>query len=516
MTEIIKETFLAYHSALSLKQRIQIALLVGAFVFASGSVMPVMVKTWSRPDYSHGFLVPLISLYFIWLKRKELKEIPIVPNFTGGITILISGGLILILSKIGGVAIVQLSSIIIIITGIVLLLLGKKYLQALSFPLGYLFFAVPILDLVLYNISWPLQLFFAKTASILLTFCNIPVFQNAQYLELPNHTLEIVAECSGLSFLVSFTAIGIPLAYFTQRNWLSRALLVAFAVICCLLANLLRITLIGIWTYYGGRYVHGPLHIFTGFFISVVGFVFLFAGAWMLRKTVPCKIKKSSASQRVPLEVIPDDKKFNRAWLLALLILICLGTYVYLYKPYPIPLNRALHELPLTIGEWQGSDMSSYTEGFKAEGADSELIRSYRNAIGREVKLYIGYFESQNQGKEMIYYKLQMLYNNAQEITVQTDPHRTIHINKVVVPDGPDKASLVLYWHDLQGKSVPNRYEAKFLTTIDGLVHRRTNGAIVMVFSNRLGLKEIDRAFNDEIGFVQKIVPVLRNYFPQY
>ena len=280
---------------------IKISLLIILFLFAIGSIIPIMIKVWSRYDYSHGFVIPLISLYFVWLKREKLKKIPILPNYLGGMIILGLGSLMLMLSTIGSVVIVQLLSIIVIITGLILLILGTQQLKALSLPVAYLILAVPVFDLFYDKISFPIQVFLAKVTSPILNFCDVPVFQNAQYLELPAHTLEIAPECSGLSFLISFIAIGIPLAYFTQKSLLRRLLLIAFAIFCCIASNILRITLIGLWTYYSGKNVHGPLHIFIGAFISVIGFIFLFIGAWFFAEVRPGQQKKQQIKRSSPI-----------------------------------------------------------------------------------------------------------------------------------------------------------------------------------------------------------------------
>ena len=507
---------LAEKSYLSSRLVFRIVLLIGAFFFACSSTFPIMVKVWSRWDYNHGFLVPFISLYLIWHERNRLRNIPIQPSMISGIGILAIGSLILILGKIGSVVVVELFATIIVIVGIVLSLFGGKYLKALLLPISYLIFMVPILDLVYYKISWPLQIISAKTVATLLGFFNLDIVQKAQYLELPTILLEIAPECSGISFLISFVAIGLPLAYFTQRSWLRRILFVSFAIFCCIFANLLRITLITLWSYYGGEYVHGPLHIFIGLFISLVGFTFLFIGTLIFAETPLKTMEISRISEGVPSSINFDVAKFNRVWIISIILLLCLGSYLYLYKANPVPLKNSLEDLQVTMGKWKVDNIYSDGEIFdnKLKGANTNLTRTYINPSGHEVKLHIEYFESQDQNKEFIHYTLQMLYDHAQEIKIPVTLDKVIRINKILVADGPENAFPVLYWYDMYGKIVANRYIAKFKTALDGLIQGRTNGAIVIVYSNSKSPKEIEQTFNDEIDFVKKIIPVLDNYLP--
>ena len=90
-----------------------------------------------------------------------------------------------------------------------------------------------------------------------------------------------------MNFLVSIMAIAIPLSYLTIRKWQRKLALLCSAVFIGVFANVLRVALIGYWTFYTGGDVHGPLHIFQGFFVSAFGFVVLFILAWLLSDGSP-------------------------------------------------------------------------------------------------------------------------------------------------------------------------------------------------------------------------------------
>ena len=264
---------------------VKVSLLIGAFVFAYGRVMFSLIDTWARDDYSHGFLVPLISFYFVWTERNKLRQLPIQPNIFGGLVLTLMGALMLIMGEIGGVVIIQELSLIIVLPGLVMMIFGKKYLKALSLPLAYLILMVPILDEIIARIHWPFQLLSATIAAKLLEIFNIPLIEKAQYLELPNITLKVAEECSGIRYLISIVAVGIPLAYFTQKKKWKKTVLVIAAVIIAILSNGVRVGLIGLWSYYHQSYaIHGPFHVFQGFFVSMIGFIFLFIGAWFLNR----------------------------------------------------------------------------------------------------------------------------------------------------------------------------------------------------------------------------------------
>jgi len=492
----------------------KLGLLGAVFIFSYFGAITLLVNTWlNRDDYSHGFLVPIISLYFIWVDRKRLMHIPIRPNLIGGMVLTFIGSFILLVGNISSVAILQQLSILVVIPGLVLLLLGTRYLKALSLPLGYLILMVPILDIVLDRIQWPFQLFSAMLSTKLLNLINIPVFRSANFLELPNITLEIAEVCSGVKYLVSIVAIGIPLAYFTQKLWWRRILLLGIAVLIGILVNGFRVVLIGIWAYNGGEVLHGPLHMFQGLFVSVVGFIFLFFIVYIFSKIFPLDNKETESRQNILSgKNSYDARRFNRAWLCAIIILLSLAGYLYTYSPKKIQLKVNLNQLPLTVGQWRGKQLPHKGMILEAPGADVNITRVYRNTSGQEIMLYVGYFEDQYQNKELINYKLSKLYRNVEEIEILTNVQK-IQVNKTIFSENRNKY-LALYWYDLNGQIVANRYMAKLESAFDGLVQRRTNGAIVVLYGRLSGNSDEAELIEDEKDFARQLFPILVNFLP--
>ena len=73
---------------------------------------------------------------------------------------------------------------------------------------------------------------------------------------------------------------------------------------------------------------------------------------------------------------------------------------------------------------------------------------------------------------------------------------------------------MVLYWYDLNGRAVASRYKAKFLTSVDGLIRGRTNGAIIMLYSQVKNADKTDEVFRNEDDFAKIMLNILGNYLP--
>lgn len=493
---------------------LKLGLLSALFIFVYFETIISFIRTWSgRDDYSHGFIVPFVSLYFVWVDRERLRSLPVSPNIAAGFSLTVLGAVMLFLGTIGSVVMVQQMSIIIILPGLVLLLLGTKHLKALLLPLGYLVFMVPsILDLITGRIHWPFQVFSATIAAKILTIVNIPVHQNSVFLDLPNITLEVANVCSGVRYLISIVALGIPLAILTQKAWSKRIMLVAFAVAIGIITNPVRIALIGLWAYNGGEIVHGPGHLFQGFFVSQVGFVFLFITAWLMKNSKSSKTEAENKPKDNICNLTAQSKKFNRALLIAVLVMSFLGITGYWYEPVPIPLKQPLYEIPYNIGEWRGESLDADQRAYKEIKADIDIYRVYSNPSKRQISLYIGYFEAQKQNRELIYYKYKELYNNSEEIRVAASPQKSMQVNKTILKDKSHKY-LVLYWYDVNGKNITDRYMVKFYTALNGFLKRQTNGAIIMLSSKLSGNDGIEDVLQDELEFTRELTPLLSDYF---
>jgi exosortase len=279
-------------------------LVILAFSLLYTPTIVSMVQRWSNADdYNHAFLIPFVSGYFVWLKRHQLAALVPKPRLGWGVPVVVLAGTMLAIGQLGHVVTLQHLSFFIMVIGLILLLLGTQLLRVLLLPVLYLLFMIPILDEVIDRIHWPFQVLAASIGSWTLQMLGYSVLREVQYLHLPRITLEVADLCSGVRYLISVIAVGIPLAYLTLRSWHRRALLIAFGIIIAILANSLRVSLIGIWVYHGaGTMIHGPLKLMQGLFVAWAGFITLFLGARLLAD------RPRSASSRSIDASLPPSK----------------------------------------------------------------------------------------------------------------------------------------------------------------------------------------------------------------
>jgi exosortase len=260
-------------------------LIVGLVIFLYQEVLWGLGSDWNNdPDYSHGFLVPFLSVYFIWERWNVLIDEMPSPSIWG-IGLLSLGLFSLVVGLIGAELYVQRMSLVVVLSGLVLLILGWKYLWLLSLPIGFLIFMIPLPAIVVNTIAFPLQLFAAQTASFCLFSLGIPVLREGNLIMLASTTLEVAEACSGLRSLLSLLALGTVYGYFSQDVMWKRWMLVILSVPIAIIANAARVSGTGILAhYFGPEAAEGFYHTFEGWLVFVVAFVLLFVCGLVLGK----------------------------------------------------------------------------------------------------------------------------------------------------------------------------------------------------------------------------------------
>lgn len=242
---------------------------------------------WIDPNYSHGFLIPFIAGYFVWERRGNLKEVEVKPC-NWGLLLLLLGIAALLISTIGAELFIMRSSLILVIAGLILFLLGKDYFRILLFPLAFLLFMVPLPYLIYDSVAFPLKLYAAKVSTSVLHFADIPVLREGNIIVLPTTTLEVADACSGIRSLISLLALGVVYAYFTQRALWKRVVLVAATIPIAIFTNVFRLVIAGFLAHrFNPDLAEGFFHGISGWLIFIVAFMILFGLGLILTKLAP-------------------------------------------------------------------------------------------------------------------------------------------------------------------------------------------------------------------------------------
>jgi len=252
-------------------------ILVFLFIFAYFPTLQWMWERWFERDsyYSHGILIPFLTILLIWQKRDVLKRIKVEPS-PWGLRLFIAGIIIHAASLLFRVYFTSGFSMIIVLAGIILTVWGKNILKEVAFPVIFLIFMVPLPLVTVINASFQLKLLSAKMAAATLDVINIPAIQQGSYIRMSNASVVVDDVCSGLRSLIALMALGAILAYWMRSGKIKKTVLFISSIPVALIANMFRImALATICEFWGAKYITGFVHDLLGFLVFILAFFFL-------------------------------------------------------------------------------------------------------------------------------------------------------------------------------------------------------------------------------------------------
>jgi exosortase len=235
-----------------------------------------LAEEWEKDEnYSYGYLIAPLALYFAWERKDLLRKLPVRGSAWG--LLLIGLALLVFLTGImGAVNYLARFSVVILVPGVVLYLLGWRFARALLFPMIFLALMVPPPYFIWAQIATPLQEFAARTAEWSLFWLRVPVLRTGNVITLANTQLEVAEACSGLRSLMALFTTGIVFAYFFARTAPQQLLIVFASVPIAIFVNAARVTGTGWLAYhYGTRVATGYYHQLEGFGMFLVAFALL-------------------------------------------------------------------------------------------------------------------------------------------------------------------------------------------------------------------------------------------------
>lgn len=255
-----------------------------------GAIVPPMIRDWATDEnYSHGFLIPVISAYILWTKRGELAAAARVGSGSAlGLLLCLGALATFVVGRAGAEFFLQRSSLVLLLLGLALWFWGWPVFRIALGPLAFLFFMVPLPYLIYDAIAFPLKLFAAKVATESLFYLGVPVFREGNIIHLASQTLEVADACSGIRSLVSLVALGVVYAYFTEPVLWKRVAIVVSTIPIAIASNVFRVAGTGLLAHHvGAEAAEGFFHTFSGWLVFVVAFVLLFAVGGALKLLPP-------------------------------------------------------------------------------------------------------------------------------------------------------------------------------------------------------------------------------------
>ena len=257
--------------------RVQAVALLLLLLWLYHSILYRLAAQWGNdPNFSHGYFVPAFAFYVLWSGRAKLKAITPAPSWAG-IAFVVLGLLLLVLGVLGVELFTERVSLLVLLGGLTVVFFGWKLFRAVLFPWAFLFLMIPLPNLVMQKVTFPLQLLASRLATVMLRGIGIAVNLQGNVINLASTTLEVIEACSGIRSLLSLITLAIIYGYLMEKRIWVRVVLACSAVPIAVFANGFRIFGTGVLAqYWDPDKAQGFFHEFQGWLIFVVSLILLF------------------------------------------------------------------------------------------------------------------------------------------------------------------------------------------------------------------------------------------------
>lgn len=506
---------------------------IGVIIFAAlcvsyYSAITHMVEVWeSKEEYGHGFLIPLLSVFFVWQKKNELAK----ADFSGswiGYLIVLFGLLLAIAGQLATIFVIVQYALVIIVIGLVYSYLGYNSFKKIAVPLFMLFLMIPLPVFLYQGLSSALQLLSTKIGVGVIRLFDISVFVEGNVIDLGQYKLQVVEACSGLRYLFPLLTLGLIAAYiFKQPVW-KRVVLFLSTVPITVFMNSFRIGVIGVTVeYWGSDMAEGFLHDFEGWVVFMSCIAILMLEMWVLLRIGSSKMSFSEAfSLDFPEKAETDDGVVERRTptsLMASMVTVILVAGAVLAMPEHeeiVPDRKNYQEFPMVVGEWQGKSDILETYFIDTLKLSDYALINYIGSENKAINFYSAFYNSQKSGASA-HSPRSCIPGGGWKIA----SHEVVTVDGVEISSVPLKVNrlviqknevkqLVYYWFQQRGRIVTDEYAMKWYLLWDSMTRERTDGALMRITTLVDQYDSLDKADARLKAFVTEIAPIVPEYVP--
>lgn len=249
--------------------------------------MAALAQRWvGEADYSHCFLVPAFSAYYLWTRRKDLEGLSLVGSWWGLAFFFVAAAMRWT-SWYFYYPLIDAPSLIPCLAGIALLAGGWSALRWALPGILYLIFMMPLPGAIGSLLSHPMQRVATNASTWVMQLIGVPAIARGNVIWLTTGRIGVVEACSGLRMLMVFMAMTVAAALLLKRPLWEKAFVTLSAVVIAIVSNVFRITLTAIvYEYISQNLAEKVFHDLAGLMMMPVAVSFLLLELWLLSQVL--------------------------------------------------------------------------------------------------------------------------------------------------------------------------------------------------------------------------------------
>ena len=503
---------------------------LGALLFFQDGFAELL-RAWQLPEYSHGPLIPVLSLF---LFLRQLKEVPVEPGAKPdrwpGVAVVALALAMAVLGIATQIPDIVAYGIIVWVGGILLVSFGWRTGKHFWPPVLHLVYMLPLPAVLYFQISTSLQLVSSELGVWFLRLLGVPVFLDGNIIDLGVYKLHVAEACSGLRYLFPILSFSYIFAVLYRGPMWHKAVLLISAAPITVLMNSVRIGIAGfIVNHYGIEWVEGFSHFFEGWVIFLSCIVILFGLARLMLMLNPQKMSLAEALDLDTEGLVPQARRVllvqpSRAMITAAVLTLGAGlAWQALPERAPVVPDRDPFVLfPRQVGDWSQTGPAQSLEASVARvlAADDYHSVSFDTpGAAAPVGLFMAWYADQTDGGT--HSPQDCLPGAGWEIAwlerVDLGPElgldREVPVNRAIVQKGEARL-MVYYWIDQQGRMITGDFGAAVYTILDRASTGRTDTGLVRLTTPILeGEQDQDAALRLN-ALARDLLPNLPRFFP--
>lgn len=505
--------------------------LSGVAVFWSGFF--ALFDAWVTPEYSHGPLIPILSLYlFLRHLRADGAGPQVVTDRGPGIAIIIFAMMVAQVGNIARIPDIVTYAMIVWTYGVLTTIFGWSYGRRYWPPVLHLVFMLPLPSFLYWQVSINLQFISSEIGVAIIRLMSIPVFLDGNVIDLGVYKLQVAEACSGLRYLFPVMSFSYIFAVLYQGPVWHKAVLLLSAAPITILMNSFRIGMIGVLVdSYGIEQAEGFLHLFEGWVIFLSCVLILFGLARLMQFLAG---DKRPLSEALDLEFNGLGAQVARVLrigatrsLIAVTLITGLTGAVWHLSPEREMEKIARHPFvifPDQLDEWRSGPQQKLDPGIAQVLAADDYYSSrfvHPDNIA-DVDFFVAYYDRQTEGAGIHSpevcipaggWEMSAITKRDVTITLEDGSEISVPVNRAFIQKGLSM-QLVYYWFDMRGRKLTNDYLAKAATLLDSFMDGRSDGALVRVITPVLPGEADGRADERLQSFMSSLLPELPKYVP--